>query len=89
MPGRLRASGDQVMLFISSVRQRLSVVALDADEYCSALDALARVGIAGGATYDGILAHCALKAQAESIYTWNERDYARFGSEIAGRVQAP
>ena len=27
----------------------------------------------GGGIYDAMLAHCALKAEAETIYTWNDR----------------
>jgi predicted nucleic acid-binding protein len=68
MPGKRRISGEQAMLFISSIRERLSIVALDGDEYADALGASAALGIAGGGIYDAMLAHCALKAQAEAIY---------------------
>ena len=32
---------------------------------------------AGGAIYEAILAHCALKAKAKVIYTWNTKDFLR------------
>src|SRR5580704_16224716 len=71
MPGKHRISGDQAMLFIGSIRERLAVIALSGDEYADALQSSAASGIIGGGIYDAMLAHCALKAKAETIYTWN------------------
>jgi predicted nucleic acid-binding protein len=89
MPGKHRISGEQAMLFIGSISERLSLVALDGDEYAKALQASAALGIVGGGTYDSILAHCALKAGAETIYSWNSRHYAQCGPEVTGRLQTP
>jgi hypothetical protein len=36
-----------------------------------------------------LLAQCALKVEAEIIYTWDARDFARLGKEIAKRVRTP
>jgi hypothetical protein len=77
------------MLFLGDVRERLTIVSLDDGEYFKALEASSALGIAGGAIYDALLGHCALKAKAQAIYTWNARDFARLGPEIAGRVKAP
>jgi predicted nucleic acid-binding protein len=77
------------MLFIGSIRERLSVVSLSGDEYADALQASAARGIVGGGIYDAILARCAMKARAERIYTWNLRHYAQCGPEITGRLQTP
>src|SRR5579864_5010455 len=63
MPGRHRISGEQAMLFIGSLLERLTVVALDGDEYARCLASSAALGIVGGATYDALLARCAIKAQ--------------------------
>ncbi|MBV9084115.1 MAG: PIN domain-containing protein [Acidobacteriaceae bacterium] len=89
MPGRHRISGEQAMLFIGTVRERLSLIALDGDEYVNALDRSAARGIVGGGIYDAMLAHCALKADAEAIYTWNYRQYAQCGPEVAQRLRIP
>jgi hypothetical protein len=51
-------------------------VSLDGEEYAKALGAAAALGVVGGGIYDAMLAHCALKAQAETIYSWNARHYA-------------
>jgi len=89
MPGKRRISGEQAMLFIGNIRERLSIVALNGEEYAHALEASAVRGIVGGAIYDAMLAQCALKTQAETIYTWNVRHYAQCGPEVVGRVRTP
>jgi predicted nucleic acid-binding protein len=79
MPGKHRISGEQAMLFIGSIRERLSIIALSGDEYADALQTFSALGIVGGAIYDAVLAHCALKARAETIYSWNSRHYLQCG----------
>ena len=36
-----------------------------------------------------VLAHCALKAKAETIYSWNGRHYAQCGPEVTRRLRTP
>lgn len=88
VPSR-RASGDQALLFIGNIRERCTLVGLDALEYLQMLEASAAAGLAGGAIYDSILGHCATKAGAEIIYTWNTKDFLRLPRAIAGRVKTP
>jgi hypothetical protein len=52
------------------------------------LDAAA-LGIVGRGIYDAMLAHCAIKAQAEAIYSWNGRRYAQCGPEVTRRLRIP
>lgn len=89
MPAKRRVSGDEALLFLSDVRERLTQVALDEQEYFQMAEASAAAGLASGAIYDAILGHCALKAKAEVIYTWNTRDFLRLSTAIAGRVKNP
>lgn len=89
MPGKHRISGEQAMLFIGNVRERLAIIALNGDEYADALQAASDLGIIGGGTYDALLAHCAIKAKAATIYTWNERHYAQCGREVNKRLRRP
>ena len=77
------------MLFLGDVREQLTIVTLDDREYFKVIEASSALGIAGGAIYDAVLAHCALKAKARAIYTWNTKDFVRLGPEIAGRVKTP
>ena len=89
MPGKHRISGEQAMLFLSDMRERLTIVALDDQEYWHAIAGAATTGVVGGVIYDALLVHCALKAKAEIIYTWNVKHYGQFGSEAAKRVRTP
>jgi len=89
MPGKHRISAEQAMLFIGSIRERLSIIALSGEEYADALQTSAALGIVGGGIYDAMLAHCALKAQSEVIYSWNTRHYALCGPEMTRLLQTP
>ncbi|MGD0124409.1 MAG: PIN domain-containing protein [Terriglobia bacterium] len=89
LPGRHRLSGDQALLFLENIRERLTLVTLDAEEYSTAVQEAAAAGIVGGAVYDALLAQCAVKAHAETIYTWNVKHFQRVNSEIARRVKTP
>ena len=89
MPGKDRASPDEALLFLSDVRERLTTVALDETEYIKAIEEAAGGGICGGTSYDAIIGRCALKAKAETIYTWNARHFNRLGADVASRVKTP
>jgi predicted nucleic acid-binding protein len=89
MPGKHRISSEQAMLFIGGILERLSIISLSGDEYADALAAAAALGIVGGGIYDAMLAHCALNAQAETIYSWNARHYARCGPVVTRRLRTP
>src|ERR1700693_6193726 len=62
VPRRNRLGGDQALLFVREIRERLSIVALTSDEHFTALESAAATGIAGGTVYDVLLRHCALAA---------------------------
>lgn len=89
MPGKHRISAEQAILFIETLRERLSVVSLDAEEYWHGLKKYADLGIVGGTIYDAMLGYCALKAKAETIYSWNTGHYQQLGPEIVNRLQTP
>ena len=87
--GRDRVGGDEALLFLGNVRERLTTISLDRDEYFAAIETSAQHGIIGGGIYDALLGHCALMAEAESIYTWNLKDFQRLGPAIAERLKTP
>jgi predicted nucleic acid-binding protein len=89
MPGKHRISGDQGMLFINDLRERLTIVGLTPDEYFAMLQSNAALGIVGGAIYDALLAACALKSGAEKLFTWNLRHYEQLGPKITPLLQTP
>ena len=89
MPPPHRLRSEQAMLFLADIRSRLTLFALDAEEYFQAIEEFAAMGVTGGAIYDGLLTRCALKARAESIYTWNVRHYRKFGPEVEKKLKTP
>jgi predicted nucleic acid-binding protein len=89
MPAPRRATGDQALLFIGNIRERLTLMTLDEQEYSQMLETTAAAGLSGGAIYDAILGHCALKANAKTIYTWNAKDFVRLPQAISARVKRP
>ena len=89
MPGKHRISGEQGMLFINDIRQRMTIVTLNADEYGDMLQKYAPLGIVGGTIYDAFLATCALTSKAETLFSWNLRHYGQFGAEVTGILKTP
>jgi len=89
LPGKHRIGGEQAILFIESIRERLTIVGLVPEEYFALLRANAALGISGGAIYDALLASCALKSGAEILFTWNLRHYGQLGPQVKLLLQTP
>jgi len=89
LPGKHRLSGEQVMLFLENVLERLTPIALSASGYYQLIKICAGRGIVGGAIYDALLSECALKAKADVLFTWNIRHFQHLGPEIVKRLRTP
>jgi len=89
MPGLRRVSGEEAMLFLGNIRERLTLVSLDEQDYFRIAETSAEAGLTSGAIYDAIIAHCAMKAKAPVIYTWNTKHFLRPAPAIANRVKMP
>jgi predicted nucleic acid-binding protein len=73
-PHRLSAT-DALTLLDANFMRNGRLIALDAPSYRSLLRGTAKAGIAGGRTYDAVIAHCALKAKASVLLTFNQHDF--------------
>jgi predicted nucleic acid-binding protein len=89
MPGKKRVSGDEAALYLQSMRERLTVIALTDNEYFHVVEGVAALGLSSGAVYDAIIGHCAIKARAKNLFTWNVKHFLRLESAVASRVKAP
>lgn len=89
MPGKRRVSGQEAMLFLGDIRERLTLITLEGQEYFELLESAAAMQLGGGHIFDAILGQCALKSRATTIYTWNSRDFLRLPPAIASRVKRP
>ena len=65
------------------------MITLDEKECLEVLEEAPAAAISGGGIYDAIPARCALKAKAETIYTWNVKHFNRPGKNVASRVKTP
>jgi len=88
-PGKQRLSAESAALLVEEVEHRLTLVWLDGDEYFAAINRIAGMGIVGGAVYDALIAACAAKAKADTVYTWNIAHFVLLGNEVARRVRTP
>lgn len=89
LPGKQRLSGEQVLLFLDNVIERLTPIELSASEYYQLVKICAERGIVGGAIYDALLAECALKAKVDVLFSWNTRHFQQLGPEIVKRLRTP
>ena len=89
MPGQRRVGPDAALLFLRDVRENLTLVSLDETEYFQVLEDAAAVALTSGAIYDALIASCALKSHAETIYTWNTKDFLRLPPALSARVRKP
>jgi predicted nucleic acid-binding protein len=89
MPGHFRTTPDEALLLLQDLRERFAVIALDEKDYWATLEQCRELGIEGGTVYDALIARCAVKAQADVLYTWNLSHFNRLGPEVARRVRTP
>ena len=89
LPLRPRITGPEGIRIVKQIRERLALITLSEQEYVSALELASSGTIVGGAAYDALIAHCALKAGADILLTWNVRDFTRLGPSIAQLVKTP
>jgi predicted nucleic acid-binding protein len=88
LPVRPRITGSDGMAIVEQIREKLTIISLSEEEYVSTIRSVSET-VVGGAAYDALIAHCAIKAQADVLLTWNTRDFMRFGPEIAKIVKTP
>ncbi len=89
LPVRPAIGPEQVLLFLESLRQHVSLISLDAEDYVDVLARAADAGVTGGKIYDALLLACARKIDAEAVYTLNARDFRGLAADFAERVQVP
>lgn len=79
--------GDHALLLVDQIRERLTIITLDEEDYYSTIAFAVAQDIVGGTIYDALLAKCALKANATIIYTWEFDHFRRL--EVARRARTP
>jgi predicted nucleic acid-binding protein len=72
-----------------NVMGNFEIVALTAREQTRLIDAVAKLAITGGSTYDAIHAATARKTKAERLYTFNVDDFRRVAPDLIPTIVAP
>jgi predicted nucleic acid-binding protein len=89
MPGSKRVSPPEAVLYLSSLEERLTLIALDGHEYRRAVELAAASGATSGAVYDALIAKCFRKSGAQWLYTWNLRHFQRLPDNIGSCSRTP
>ena len=76
-------------LIVQNVLALCQVVSLSTEDYTAAIDRLSEGGIAGGATYDGLILQAAIKASADQIVTLNAGHFRRIYPALADKIVTP
>jgi predicted nucleic acid-binding protein len=80
---------ETALRLVQQIAGRMTVIALDPEEYITAIRDAARLRIAGGTIYDALLVACARKVDAGRIYTWNVRHFQLVAPDLAERIVTP
>jgi predicted nucleic acid-binding protein len=89
-PGKPRLRPTDVDAMLDRLDQLFTPVLLTRREYREVLHTHAERGIAGGRIYDALILACAMKSEAEHIYTLNEKDFAALASvHVVPKVRRP
>ena len=90
LPVRPQISPEQGLLFVESIRDRFSVVALSEKEVYEVIAAATGQGVGGGKIYDAMSLRCAEKSKAEAVYTWDLDEFRQLAAEgTAERLWTP
>src|SRR5436305_14740142 len=89
LPYKYRATAHQALIFAETVRERFTLLALDSEEYLESIRRASSLNVVGGTLYDALVAACALKANADTLYTWNIGHFLLLGDDVAKKVRTP
>lgn len=89
LPHPTRATPVQAAHYLQVMAQRITAVALTADEYASELQRASLQQVPGGQIYDFLLLACARKSGAQRILTWNLRHFQVLAPDLADKIVTP
>lgn len=90
IPRPLRVSPAVALQLIEyNIFNHHQIVALDNNDYTALIHHLAKQDLAGGVTYDAVIACAAVKANIDHIITINYRDFARIYPALTNKIIVP
>jgi predicted nucleic acid-binding protein len=76
-------------LIQKNVLTTLEIVSLSENDYRAVLEHLSQQGVAGGATYDALIAFAASKAKVDQLVTLNEKDFLKVYPDLVEQIVVP
>lgn len=90
LPVRPRLSPKSVVrLLEANIIPNFTVIELTSTDYHRIITDLSALGVAGGAVYDGLIAHLAIKTGADILMTLNTKDFERLLPDRSGLIRSP
>ena len=86
LPPPYRISPANVDRLLSENLTQFTKVSLTAEDYQTVIRKVVQLNISGGGIYDALIAQAALKANVDSLLTFNSKHFTRLGIEIAQLV---
>ena len=90
LPVQQKVSTTEVWQLIqNSVLPIFEVVPLTKDDYQEVLESLSEADIRGGAVYDALIAHAAVKAKVDKLLTYNSKHFRKVYPAISTFIEEP
>jgi predicted nucleic acid-binding protein len=89
LTGRVRIPPAQALQLMRLNLHGVEVVALEPTDYENALRRVSSLGLSGGVIFDALVAECALKIGAESLFTFNTQHFLRLGADVVQIAREP
>jgi predicted nucleic acid-binding protein len=88
-PSQPRFSPQITQRLIKENLQEFEIISLTETDYYQVMENMVNLGFTGGAIYDSLIAHCAVKINVDKILTLNSKHFIRLGNSIAQLVEIP
>ncbi len=89
LTGRVLIPPEQARVLIESNFNGVEIIALDASDYAKVLEKISIRNLSGGVVFDALIAECALKIQADTLFTLNLKRFLRLGEEVSNIAREP
>lgn len=89
MPGAKRVSPAEAVLNLTSLKERLTLISLNGQDYLDAAELAAASGAVSGGVYDALIGQAFVKSKAKWLYTWNLKHFTRLIGGVGERARQP
>ena len=89
LTGRNRIPPKDAMTLLELNLRSVELVELEPMDYQKALRRISSLGLSGGVIFDALIAECALKISAQTLFTFNLQHFTRLGADIVKIAREP